>query len=180
MGREILNRQTYEGYGTQVINRLSADLRRAFSDSTGFSPRNLRYVRAFAAAWPDVEIVQRTAAQLPWRHHQFLLDKLDSSDTRLCTPPRRPNTAGVATFSPGRSKPSCWNARAKPITNFAATLPPEQSDLAQQATKDPYLFDFLGTTESMFAPRPRAQTARARPRVPTRARSRRCSRIQCE
>ena len=33
------------------------------------------------------------------------------------------------------------------VTNFTATLPPEQSDLAQQATKDPYLSDFLGVTE---------------------------------
>lgn len=35
----------------------------------------------------------------------------------------------------------------KAINNFGETLPPEQSDMAQQATKDPYLFDFLGVTE---------------------------------
>ena len=35
------------------------------------------------------------------------------------------------------------------ITNFAATLPPADSDLAQQATKDPYLFDFLAETDQV-------------------------------
>jgi hypothetical protein len=29
------------------------------------------------------------------------------------------------------------------VTNFERTLPPPQSDLAQQITKDPYTFDFL-------------------------------------
>ena len=35
----------------------------------------------------------------------------------------------------------------KAITNFAATLPPADSDLAAQVFKDPYLFDFLGTAD---------------------------------
>ncbi len=35
--------------------------------------------------------------------------------------------------------------RGKAITNFKATLPPADSDMAAQAFKDPYLFDFLGT-----------------------------------
>jgi hypothetical protein len=47
-GHEILERQSYEGYGTQVVNRLSADFKRRFPDATGFSPRNLRHTRAFA------------------------------------------------------------------------------------------------------------------------------------
>jgi predicted nuclease of restriction endonuclease-like (RecB) superfamily len=35
----------------------------------------------------------------------------------------------------------------KAVTNFATALAPEESDLAQQAARDPYLFDFLGTTD---------------------------------
>jgi hypothetical protein len=41
-----------------VIDRLSADLHAAFPEMKGFSPRNLKYMRAFAEAWPDEEIVQ--------------------------------------------------------------------------------------------------------------------------
>lgn len=37
----------------------------------------------------------------------------------------------------------------KAITNFKATLPPFQSDLAQQAIKNPYVFDFLNVSEDI-------------------------------
>lgn len=49
----------------------------------GLSPRNLKYMRSFAAAWPDPEIVQRVIAQLPWRQNIALLDKLGDPTTRL-------------------------------------------------------------------------------------------------
>ena len=42
-----------EGWGTKVIDRLAGDLRRAYPDMTGLSPRNLKYMRAFAEAWPE-------------------------------------------------------------------------------------------------------------------------------
>ena len=53
IGRDILVRQEKEGWGARVIDRLSADLRVAFPEMQGFSPRNLKYMRAFAAAWPE-------------------------------------------------------------------------------------------------------------------------------
>ncbi len=46
-----------------MIDRLAADLKRAFPEMRGFSPRNLTYMRAFAEAWPDQEFVQQVAAQ---------------------------------------------------------------------------------------------------------------------
>lgn len=74
IGREILQRQEQQGWGAKVIDRLAADLRRAFPDMTGFSPRNLKYMRAFAEAWPDEPIVQQLVAQIPWGHSVRLLD----------------------------------------------------------------------------------------------------------
>ncbi|WP_442914391.1 DUF1016 N-terminal domain-containing protein [Kribbella sp. NBC_00709] len=61
----------------------STDLKSRFPGATGYSPRNLKYMRAFAAAWPDSAFVQRTVAQLPWRHHVALLEKLDDAEARL-------------------------------------------------------------------------------------------------
>lgn len=83
LGRLILERQSREGWGSKVVDRLSSDLRTAFPEMKGLSPRNLKYMRAFAEAWPDGEIVQRTIAQLPWRQNLALLDKLDSPSERL-------------------------------------------------------------------------------------------------
>jgi predicted nuclease of restriction endonuclease-like (RecB) superfamily len=75
IGQDILIRQAQQGWGTKVIDRLAQDLRAAFPDMKGFSPRNLKYMRAFAEAWPDAEFVQQAAAQLPWGHNLMLLEQ---------------------------------------------------------------------------------------------------------
>lgn len=64
IGRDVLARQEHEGWGAQVIDRLSANLRASFPEMQGFSPRNLKYMRAFAAAWPDEAIVQSAACTI--------------------------------------------------------------------------------------------------------------------
>ena len=74
IGHDILQKQEAEGWGAKVIERLSRDLKAAFPEMQGFSPRNLRYMRDFAAAWPDAEIVQRVVAKLPWRQNIALLE----------------------------------------------------------------------------------------------------------
>ena len=50
IGRDILARQAEQGWGAKVIERLAHDLRAAFPEMKGFSPRNLKYMRAFAGA----------------------------------------------------------------------------------------------------------------------------------
>lgn len=49
------------------------DLREQFPEMKGFSPRNLGYMKAFVAAWPDPAILQRSVAKLSWRHNITLL-----------------------------------------------------------------------------------------------------------
>ena len=67
----------------RVIGRLSADLREAFPDMQGLSRRNLKYMRAFATAWPERVIVQRVVAQIPWRQNIALMERLNDPETRL-------------------------------------------------------------------------------------------------
>jgi predicted nuclease of restriction endonuclease-like (RecB) superfamily len=59
------------------------DLRNAFPEMKGFSRANLLYMRAFAEAWPDLQIVQQAVGQLPWGHNLVLLSKLKTPDLRL-------------------------------------------------------------------------------------------------
>ena len=66
-----------------MIDRLAADLHEAYPDMKGFSPRNLKYMRAFAAAWPDAEIVQRVVARWLWRQNVALLERVGDKKTRL-------------------------------------------------------------------------------------------------
>lgn len=83
IGRLILDRQAREGWGAKVIDRLSADLREAYPDMRGLSPRNLKYMRAFAVAWADATIVQGPIAQIPWAHNIALLERISDPETRL-------------------------------------------------------------------------------------------------
>ncbi len=50
------------------------------AEMKGFSPRNLKYMRAFAEVWPDLEIVQQLVAQIPWGHLVRILDKTSTLD----------------------------------------------------------------------------------------------------
>src|SRR5271154_5513872 len=83
IGREILARQDRESWGAKVIDRLAADLKRAFPDMKGFSPRNLKYMRAFGEAWPDEAIVQQLVAQIPWGHNVRILDRVKAPEDRI-------------------------------------------------------------------------------------------------
>nr|WP_295111873.1 DUF1016 N-terminal domain-containing protein [uncultured Caulobacter sp.] len=82
IGRDVLARQAREGWGAKVIDRLATDLRAEFPEMKGFSPRNLKYMRSFAEAYPDAEFVQQAAAQLTWSHNIKVLDSVRDADAR--------------------------------------------------------------------------------------------------
>ena len=81
--RDILQRQAAQGWGSKVIDRLGRDLREAFPEMKGLSRANLMYMRAFAEAWTDFEIVQQTVGQLPWGHNVLLLNRIKEQEARL-------------------------------------------------------------------------------------------------
>jgi predicted nuclease of restriction endonuclease-like (RecB) superfamily len=147
IGRMILDRQERQGWGAKVIDRLSSDLREATPEMQGLSPRNLKYMRAFAAAWPEREIVQRIVAQLPWRQNIALLERLDNKTTRTWYAEQTLKHGWSRSILELQIDARAHQRHGKAITNFKATLPPADSDLAAQIFKDPYLFDFLGTAD---------------------------------
>lgn len=147
IGQIILQRQKTEGWGSKVVDRLSADLRTAFPDMKGLSPRNLKYMRAFAEAWPVRAIVQDPLAQIPWYHHLALLDKLDQPEQRLWYARRSAAEGWSHAMLTVQIESRLIERQGKATTNFPDRLPAPESDLAAQVFKDPYLFDFLGTDD---------------------------------
>lgn len=147
MGQTILQRQASAGWGAKVVDRLSVDLRQEFPDMQGLSPRNLKYMRAFAAAWPDPEIVQRLAAQIPWFHNCILLDRVATPELRQWYMQQIIQHGWSRSILSLQIDGRIHERQGKAITNFPATLPPADSDMAAQVFKDPYLFDFLGTAD---------------------------------
>jgi predicted nuclease of restriction endonuclease-like (RecB) superfamily len=143
IGREILARQREDGWGTGVIERLARDLRSAFPGMQGLSPRNLGYMKAFAEAWPEERILQQVVAKLPWGHNVRLVERVKDSAERLWYAERTLANGWSRNVLVLQIEAGLYRRQGKAITNFDRTLPPPQSDLAQQITKDPYNFDFL-------------------------------------
>lgn len=147
IGRDILERQARQGWGAKVIDRLAHDLRTAFPDMKGFSPRNLKYMRAFAEAWPDAEFVQQAAAQLPWGHNLVLLDKLDTAEKRRWYAAQAIEHNWSRNVLNIQIESRLLARSGTAVTNFEVRLPRPQSDLARESLRDPYRFDFLGLTD---------------------------------
>ena len=143
IGREILTRQREDGWGTKVIERLAKDLRREFPDMQGLSPRNLGYMKAFAEAWPDQEILQQLVAKLPWGHNVRLIEAVKNTDERIWYAKQAIANGWSRNVLVLHIEAHLYRRQGKALTNFERTLPLPQSDLAQQITKDPYNFDFL-------------------------------------
>lgn len=140
IGRDILASQKQEGWGAKVIDRLAADLQREFPTLSGYSARNLKYMRAFAEAWPDRPIVQQLAAQLPWAHNCVLIDRAKDADTRAFYIRKTIEHGWSRSVLTHQLDTQLHKRAGKALTNFALTLPPVQSDLAREMIKDPFLF----------------------------------------
>jgi len=145
IGKAILQKQEKEGWGAKVIDRMAKDLKDAFPDMSGFSPRNIKYMRKFAECWPDFEIVQRVVAQIPWRSNISLMDKLHDEESRIWYAQKTIENGWSKTILDMQIQSGLIERTGKSVNNFPVALPPADSDMANQIFKDPYLFDFLGT-----------------------------------
>src|SRR6185369_11382654 len=118
-----------------------------FPEMQGLSPRNLHYMRGLAAAWTDEAIVQQAVAQIPWGHNVRLLDLIKAPAERLWYVDQTIKHGWSRNVLVLQIESGLYLRQGKAVTNFQATLPAPQSDLAQQLLKDPYNFDFLTLTQ---------------------------------
>jgi predicted nuclease of restriction endonuclease-like (RecB) superfamily len=144
LGKSIVERQAQSDWGDFVLEKLSRDLMDAFPEMKGFSRRNLYNIRAFYMAYKDEsEFVPQVVAQIPWGHNVILLEKIKDSTERAwyaaCTTQHGWSRA-ILTL---QIESGLYFRQGSAITNFEHALPSPQSDLAREALKDPYKFDFL-------------------------------------
>lgn len=145
IGRDILARQSRQGWGAKVIDRLSMDLRAAFPDMKGLSSRNLKYMSYFAKLCPDLLIGQQSAAQLPWFHIVTLLTRVPEPAVREWYAREVVQQAWSRDTLTVQIKNQLHLRQGAAVTNFDKRLGPPQAGLAAAILKDPYHFDFAGT-----------------------------------
>ena len=141
IGQAILQKQSDEGWGARVIDRIAADIKTSFPEMSGFSPRNIKYMRKFAQCWGDYEIVQRVVAQIPWRTNITLMDKLKTQEERIWYAGKTIENGWSKTILELQIQSRLMERTGKTVNNFPVALPPLDSDMANQIFK----FDFFGT-----------------------------------
>jgi predicted nuclease of restriction endonuclease-like (RecB) superfamily len=176
LGNDIVQKQREQGWGTNVINRLSVDLQKYYGNDSGYSSRNLGYMKSFAVEYPnfpflqvplakiqempilqerlakftvsaDGAFVQVPLAQITWYHHISMIAKVKDMALRAFYM----TEAAIQGWSRNvllMQIDSEYHKKAKALpNNFATTLPPVNSDLAKAAFKDPYNLGFLDMTK---------------------------------
>ncbi len=143
IGKQILERQNSQGWGTKVIENISKDLRAEFPEMKGLSARNLVYMQTFAKAYPDFSITQEVLAQITWYHNITLLDKVKNYEERLWYVHETAKNGWSRNVLVAQIQTGLYKRQGKSVNNFQNTLPSPQSDLAQSIVKDPYNLEFL-------------------------------------
>lgn len=164
LGKEITEREAEKIYGNSFYNRLSRDLKAAFSEGSGFSSRNLRYMSQFFRLYSSQvnlpQVVAKSATfkgdlsseelfSIPWGHHRLIIDRCKGdSDRALFFVKKTIQNNWSRAVLENFLDTNLYERQGKAISNFEYTLPSMQSDLAQEITKDPYNFDFLTVQEN--------------------------------
>lgn len=169
IGKTILEEQKKEGWGAKIIDKLAVDLKTEFPDFQGLSLRNLKYMRAFAEAYPtafsivqptaaqlendktnrEISIMQPPVAQIPWTHHTIILDKAKALEERQFYIEKTLQNSWSKAVLTLQIDSNLYKRQGNAISNFDNTLPKIQSDLARETLKNPYVFDFLSIGEEM-------------------------------
>ena len=143
IGREILARQDQHSWGAKIIERLARDLRQAFPGMQGWSARNLQYMRAFAEAYANEQIVKQAVSLIPWGHNIRVLQLVKDPAARIWYIQQALQHGWSRAILVHQMESRLYERQGQATTNFTRSLPAPQSDLAQQILKDPYNFDFL-------------------------------------
>lgn len=155
IGKIIIDKQENNGWGTKLIERLAKDLKEEFPNEGGFSRTNIFRMRSFYLAYSNcltaagqlqedrIEVI----FNIPWGHNLILLDKLKNCEERLWYANKIIENGWSRSILTIWIENDLYNREGKAITNFKTSLPPTQSDLAQQVTRDPYVFNFLSMEE---------------------------------
>jgi predicted nuclease of restriction endonuclease-like (RecB) superfamily len=75
IGRMISEKQKELGWGKAVIENISADLKKEFASTSGFSVSNLWYMVQFYTEYKDETILQPLVGEIGWVHNLLIFSK---------------------------------------------------------------------------------------------------------
>ena len=154
IGKDIVEKQAQAKWGDGFLQTLSADLCKEFPTMKGFSYRNLKSIRQWYLFYNQLDIIgKQVVSQLevslfsiPWGHHIMIMQRCKNTQEALFYVHKTIENHWSRSVLEHQIALNLYVRQA--ITNFQHQLPPAMSDLAQELTKDPYIFDFLSITEN--------------------------------
>lgn len=171
VGEDIVIHKADSKWGEGFYKGLSQDLQDIFPSVKGFSVRNLQYMKQMYEVFskesvftpqvvahikdtPKEEITPQIVAQyikdsvchIPWGHIRYILDKKYDSQKSFFFVRQVIEHNWSRAVLLNFLDTNLYERHGKAITNFKNTFPAIESDLAQEMTKDPYNFDFIGIT----------------------------------
>ena len=155
IGKDIVEKQAQAKWGDGFLQTLSADLCKEFPTMKGFSYRNLKSIRQWYLFYSQLDIIgKQLVSQLevslfiiPWGHHIMIMQRCKNTQEALFYVHKTIENHWSRSVLEHQIALNLYARQGKAITNFQHQLPPAMSDLAQELTKDPYVFDFLSITE---------------------------------
>ena len=155
IGKAIVEKQAKAKWGDGFLQTLSADLCKEFPTMKGFSYRNLKSIRQWFLFYNQEflirkQLVSQLEASLlssPWGHHIMIMQRCKSIQEALFYVHKTIENHWSRSVLEHQIALNLYARQGKAITNFQQQLPATASDLAQELTKDPYVFDFLSMTE---------------------------------
>jgi predicted nuclease of restriction endonuclease-like (RecB) superfamily len=137
-------------WGNKFIDNLARDIKSEFPETTGFSVRNLKYMKKFAAEFAESDIDRFNLAYVTWYHHMALMDKTESKDQYIWYLQKAVENGWSRNVLAMQIDSGLYQRQqGEKIQNFEKLLPDTQSELAIQTMKDPYIFDFVNMREKM-------------------------------
>lgn len=91
----------------------------------------------------NLPILPQPMAGIPWGQNVLIFERLKDRSERAWYAAKTLEHGWSRAVLTVQIESDLYGRQGKAVSNFAGTLPAPQSDLAQQALKDPYLFDFL-------------------------------------
>lgn len=151
IGGDIVRLKAEAKWGDGIIEQLSQDLKTNFPDMSGFSSRNLWYMKKWYSFYsqPDTKLPQVVAEieklffAVPWGHQRCIIDKIKNIKEAVFYINKTVENGWSRNMLLNMIESSLYYREGASINNFSSCLPASQSSLAQELTKDPYNFDFL-------------------------------------
>jgi predicted nuclease of restriction endonuclease-like (RecB) superfamily len=151
LGKEISEKEKQYRWGSKFLQELSNDLQKLFPEVKGFSKRNLELIRKWYLFWSSSEITKQVVSQLhsiPWGHNIVIIQKSNSLNEAIYYVENTAKNNWSRNTLLHQMKSKLYDREGSAVTNFEITLPKENSDLAMETLKDPYIFDFLSLTKN--------------------------------